>query len=64
MRIVSSTRLETESVLNPFNRVSKHDANVIPANFVKHFDPKSHPSYRSGCLFTQNRATFLMPSFS
>ncbi|KAF8338161.1 uncharacterized protein EI90DRAFT_3151946 [Cantharellus anzutake] len=25
----------------------KHDANIIPANFVKHFDPKSHPSYRT-----------------
>lgn len=52
MRIVSSARLETESILNPSNRVSKHDANVIPANFVKHFDPKSHPSYRSERRFT------------
>ena len=28
---------------------SKHETSAPPTNTVKHFDPKSHPSYRSEC---------------
>lgn len=41
---------------------SQHETSAPPTNTVKHFDPRSHPSYRSEYKYHLNMSSIQHPS--